>query len=101
MNNFTAYKHVNNGQLLIFVLFQPSFGFRTQIWPGLRGLWLSETSGQAMHSGSGLALAWPGLGHGFKSKRFRNFNWSTAQEMLRYNVPKKHKKQDVRVLFAC
>ena len=44
------------------------FGFRPRLWPGLRGLRLLVTSGQAVHGGSSLALAWLGLGRGFWSK---------------------------------
>jgi hypothetical protein len=47
------------------VLFWPGLAWKPQLWPGLRLLWLPQTSGQAKAATHGLAPAWLGPGHGF------------------------------------
>ena len=47
------------------VLFRPGLASKPRLWLGLRRLWLSQHTGQAKAVNQGLALAWPGPGHGF------------------------------------
>ena len=51
------------------VLHGLGFGFKPRLWPGLRGLWLSKSSGPATCAGFGFGLAWLGPGHGLYSKK--------------------------------
>ncbi len=48
------------------VLFGPGLAQKPWLWPGLRGLWLSQKLGQAKAPTHGLALAWLGPSHGFQ-----------------------------------
>jgi hypothetical protein len=49
----------------VIVLFRPGLAWKPRLWPGLRRLWLPQTSGQAKAATHGLAQAWPGPGRGF------------------------------------
>jgi hypothetical protein len=48
------------------VLFRPGLAQKPRLWPGLEGLWLLKTLGQARAPNHGLALAWLGPGPGLE-----------------------------------
>jgi hypothetical protein len=60
-------RKTNSGRLPMsdLVLFWPGLASKLRLWLGLRWLWLSQHTGQAKAVNQGLALAWPGPGHGF------------------------------------
>ena len=71
--------------MAIFELFfSLAFFFLSEVylvlfWPGLASkpqLWLSQTPGQAKAINQGLALAWPGPGHGFYKQNVTTFPYS-------------------------
>jgi hypothetical protein len=50
------------------VVFRPGLAQKPRLWPGLRGLWLSQDLGRAKAPSHGLALARLGPGRGFRHR---------------------------------
>jgi hypothetical protein len=49
----------------LVMMFRPGLAPKPRLWLGLRWLWPAQDLGQAKAATHGLALAWPGPGHGF------------------------------------
>jgi len=75
-------------QLLGVVMFGPGLAWKPGLWPGLGGLGLSKTSGQALMQGLGLASAWPGLSPGLVALFFQKCSWHNKDEIQVYTSMK-------------
>jgi len=69
-------------------MFGPSLAWKPGLWPGLGGLRLFKTSGQALMQGLGLGLGWPGLSPGLVALFFQKCSWHNKDEIQVYTSMK-------------